>query len=173
MSKPLALAACALSTVLAAPAAARTSSISPGQFAQRADRVCAADYKQQAALGPGLINADDVKPSHLSRATRYLDRIVAITQAEVAGLTAIAPTSVGMAQRHAVIATLQGALSAERSAVAAGAKGNLAGFRTGFDRLILHGFPKGPAYLAVIRAQKAAARIFPYKVCGRGTALYP
>jgi hypothetical protein len=171
-------AACIVISMLATGAAQAAHAVSQktitnAQFARQADRVCAQDYKRQTALGPGLINADIVTRAHLSKAAAYLDKIVSITNTEVSGMTALGTTETGMHQRHRLIAALRAALADERAAAAAAHKGDLAGFKTAFDRLILHGRPTGPDYRKLIVANKAAARLFPFKVCGKGSAIYP
>jgi hypothetical protein len=70
------------------------------QFARQADQICARDYKRQAALGRGLINADKVTRAYLPKAATYLDRIVAITNTEVSGMAALGTTKTGMPQRR-------------------------------------------------------------------------
>jgi hypothetical protein len=171
-------AACTVISMLATAAAQAAHAVSQKtitdtQFARQADRVCAQDYKQQKALGPGLINADIVTRAHLSKAGAYLDKIVSITNTEVSGLAALGTTKRGMRQRHLFIAALHTALADERAAAAAAHKRDLAGFRAAFDRLILHGHPTRPDYRKLIVADKAAARIFPFKTCGKSTAIYP
>jgi hypothetical protein len=171
-------AACIVISMLATGAAQAAHAVSQKtitntQFARQADRACGQDYKRQTALGPGLINADLVTRAHLSKAAAYLDKIVSITNTEVSRLAALGTTKTGMRQRHLFIAALRTALADERAAAAAGHKGNLAGFRAAFDRLILHGHPTGPDYRKLVVADKAAAKIFPFKICGKGSAIYP
>jgi hypothetical protein len=164
------VATCMVSAIAAA--AAHATTITSKQFARQADTVCSRDYKAQAALGPGLVNADDVTRAHLPRAAAYLDKIVAITNTEISHLAALPATTVGMTQRHALTAALRRALADERDA-AASHKGDLAALRAALERLIVHGYPTGPDYRAAIRAFKATAPVFPFKTCGRGSAIYP
>jgi hypothetical protein len=156
-----------------AAGAAQATTITSAQFARHADQICARDYKAQAALGSGLLNADLVSRSHLARAGAYLTKIVAITSTEATGFAALPATSKGMPQRGALVAGLRTAIADERAAAAAARDGNLAGFTIAFDRLILHGYPTGTDYRALIRAEKAAASVFLFKVCGQGSAIYP
>ena len=164
-------AACIVSAIAAGTAKATT--ITGAQFARQADQICAGDYKAQAGLGAGLVNADDVSRAHLARAGNYLTKIVAITTTETRGFAALPATAQGMPQRRALVAGLRAAIADERAAAAAARKGNLAGFTAAFDRLILHGYPTGPDYRKLISAAKAEARIFPFKTCGKGSAVYP
>jgi hypothetical protein len=164
-------ATCIVSAV--ATGAAHASTITSAQFSQHADQICARDYKAQAGLGPGLLNADLVSRPHLARAGAYLTKIVAITTTEATGFAALPATSKGMSQRGALVAGMRTAIADERAAATAARKGNLAGFTAAFDRLILHGYPTGTDYRALIQAEKAAARVFPFKVCGKGSAIYP
>jgi hypothetical protein len=164
-------ATCIVSAIAAG--AAQATTITSAQFAQRADQICARDYSAQAALGPGLLNADLVSRPHLARAGAYLTKIVTITTTEATGFAAFPATSKGMPQRRAFVTGLRTAIADERAAATAARNGNLAGFTTAFNRLILHGNPTGPDYRALIRAEKAAARVFPFKVCGKRSAIYP
>jgi hypothetical protein len=164
-------ATCIVSAIAAG--AAQASTITSAQFTRQADQICARDYKAQAALGPGLLNADLVSRAHLARAGVYLTKIVAITTTEATSFAALPATSKGMPQRRALVAGLHTALADERAAAAAARKADLAGFTTAFDRLILHGYPTGPDYRTLIRTEKATARLFPFKTCGKGSAIYP
>lgn len=164
-------ATCIVSAV--ATGTAHASTITSAQFSQHADQICARDYKAQAGLGPGLLNADLVSRPRLARAGAYLTKIVAITTTEATGFAALPATSKGMSQRSALVAGMRTAIADERAAATAARNGNLAGFTAAFDRLILHGYPTGTDYRALIRAEKAAARVFPFKVCGKGSAIYP
>jgi hypothetical protein len=164
-------ATCIVSAIAAGTAQATT--ITSAQFARQADQICARDHRAQAALGSGLLNADLVSRPHLARAGAYLTKIVAITTTEATGFAALPATSKGMTQRRAIVAGLRTAIADERAAATAARHGNLAGFTAAFDRLILHGYPTGTDYRALIRAEKAAARVFPFKVCGKGSAIYP
>lgn len=171
-------AACIVISMLATGAAQAThaaaqKSIANTQFARQADRICAQDHKRQTALGPGLINADLVTRAHLPKTAAYLDKIVSLTNTEVRRLAALGTTKTGIRQRHLLIAALRTALADEHAAAAAAHKGDQAGFRAAFDRLILHGHPTGPDYRKLIVADNAAAKIFPFKVCGKGSAIYP
>ena len=173
-SKKLAAVAaiCIVSTVAAG--AAHATTITSAQFTRQADQICARDYKAQAALGPGLLNADLVsRGAHLTRAGAYLTKIVAIATTEATSFAALPTTTTGMSQRRALVAGLRTALADERAAAAAARKGDLAGFTAAFDRLILHGYPTGADYRTLIRAEKAAARLFPFKSCGKRSAIYP
>jgi hypothetical protein len=157
-----------------ASGAAQAATITSAQFTRQADQICARDYKAQAALGPGLLNADLVsRGAHLTRAGAYLTKIVAITTTEATSFAALPTTTTGMPQRRALVAGLRTALADERAAAAAARKGDLASFTTAFDRLILHGYPTGPDYRTLIRTEKATARLFPFKTCGKGSAIYP
>jgi hypothetical protein len=127
----------------------------------------------QAALGPGLLNADDVNRAHLQRAGDYLTKIIAITTTEATRFAALLATTRGMPQRRTLVAGLRTALTDERAAAGAARKGNLAAFTAAFDRLILHGHPTGRDYRTLIRTEKAAAGVFPFKVCGKEPAIYP
>jgi hypothetical protein len=170
--KLTAVAATCIASAIAAGAAQATT-ITSTQFTRQADQICARDYKAQAALGPGLLNADLVSRPHLARAGAYLTKIVTITTTEATGFAALPATSTGMPQRRALVAGLHTALADERAAAAAARKGDLAGFTAAFDRLILHGYPTGPDYRTLIRTEKATARLFPFKTCGKGSAIYP
>jgi hypothetical protein len=162
---------CIVSAIAAG--AAQATTITSAQFARQADQTCARDYKAQAALGPGLLNADLVSRSHLARAGAYLAKIVAITTTEATSFAALPTTTTGMPQRRALVAGLHTAIADERAAVTAARNGDLAGFTTAFDRLIPHGHPTGPDYRTLIRTEKATARVFPFKTCGKGSAIYP
>ena len=170
--KLTAVAAICIVSAIAAGAAQATT-ITSAQFTRQADQICARDYKAQAALGPGLLNADLVSRAHLARAGAYLNKIVTITTTEATGFAALPATSKGMPQRGALVAGLRTAIADERAAAAAARDGNLAGFTIAFDRLIRHGYPTGADYRALIRAEKAAARLFPFKTCGKGSVIYP
>jgi hypothetical protein len=166
----------AMTLAVAATASARpntTSTISPVQFAKRADTVCGRDARQQARLGDPLLNAEIVPQDHLWRAAEYLDKIVAITRTEIAGLRAIAPTHVGMHQRRAFVAAIVRILADERRAAAAAHRGDLTGFRAAFDRFIVRGRPTGPDYRVAEHAYVAASKLFPFKVCGHTSSVYP
>lgn len=168
------LAALAATSATARPTLDATgTTISGAQFAKRADRICARDARQQAALGPGVVNADLVTSDHLPKAAAYLDKIVAITNTEVRRLAALPRTKTGMRQRNAVVAAIREIRTDEREASAAAHNGDLAGFQAAFNKFILHGRPTGPDYRKAIRASKAAAKIFPFKVCGKTSAVYP
>ena len=54
-----------------------------------------------------------------------------------------------------------------RAAATAAGQGNLAGFRTAFDRVAPHGYPTGPDMVALIHASRG----FPFKACGKGSGL--
>lgn len=164
-------ATCIVSAIAAG--AAQATTITSAQFTRQADQICARDYKAQGALGPGLLNADLVSRAHLTRAGNYLNKIVAITTTEVTHLATLPATAEGMPQRRALVAGLRTALADEHAAAAAAHKGNLAGFTTAFDRLIPHGYPTGPDYRTLIRTEKATARLFQFKTCGKGSAIYP
>ena len=173
-----AAAACIVISMVATGAAQAShatalKTITNTQFARQADQICARDYKRQAALGRGLINADKVTRAYLPKAAAYLDRIVAITNTEVNGMAALGTTKTGMPQRRAITAAVHTALVDERAAAAAAHKGDLTRFTAAFDRLILHGYPTGPDYRTLIAAGRAGARIFPFTVCGKGPAIYP
>jgi hypothetical protein len=165
-------ATCIVSAIAAS--AAQATTITSAQFTRQADQICARDYKTQAALGAGLLNADLVsRGARLTRAGAYLTKIVAITTTEATSFAALPTTTTGMPQRRALVAGLRTALVDEHAAAAAARKGDLAGFTTAFDRLILHGYPTGPDYRTLIRTEKATARLFPFKTCGKGSAIYP
>ena len=149
------------------------TAITAVQFANRADQICRRDSKQQAPLGAGLLNADIVTRTHLPNAAAYLDKIIAITNTETRRLAGLAPTDSGMLQRHALLAALRKILADERAASTAAHNGDLAGFRAAFNKFILHGYPTGPDYRNTTRATKAAAKIFPFKVCGKTPSIYP
>jgi hypothetical protein len=172
LKKLSAIAAICIVSAIAA-GAARATTITSTQFAQQADHICARDYKAQAALGPGLLNADDVNRAHLQRAGDYLTKIIAITTTEATRFAALPATTRGMPQRHALVAGLRTALTDEHAAAGAARKGDLAAFTAAFDRLILHGYPTGRDYRTLIRTEKAAAGVFPFKVCGKEPAIYP
>jgi hypothetical protein len=147
--------------------------ISRVQFAKRADAICGRDARQQARLGSPLVNADMVTEDHLPRAAAYLDKIIGITRTEIDRLRSLPPTSAGMHQRRMFVAAIARILVDERRAAAAAHRGDLAGFRAAFDRFIVHGRPTGRDYVAAGRAFRAAAKLFPFKVCGRTSAIYP
>src|SRR4051812_39032571 len=87
MRMRLALLAATLSLGLIAAAASATAAgektITGAQFTKLADRICARDAKAQAALGPGLVNAELVSRAHLPTAAAYLAKIVAISATEL------------------------------------------------------------------------------------------
>jgi hypothetical protein len=177
-SLPLAaaLAALVLTPLTAWGASSRAdtgATITAAQYAQRADRIFARNGHQQAAPGPGLINADLVTKAHLARAGAYLDKIVAITNTEARSLAALPRTENGMPQRRAFLAALRTVLTDERAAADAAHNGNLAGFRTAFDRFILHGRPTGPDYRTLLHALRATTRSFPLDHSGKSQAIYP
>jgi hypothetical protein len=176
----LALVAAAVSTLAAGATTARASgkairgaTITASQFAHQADLICASAYKQQAALGSPLVNADDVTRTHLARAAAYLDRIAEISTTEAAGIARLAATPIGMTARAAVLAAFRTILADERNAAGAAHRGDLAAFRAAFARFIVHGEPTGPDYRAFIAAATRFEQAFPFKVCGKGTNVYP
>lgn len=152
---------------------AQATTITSAQFTRQADQICARDYKAQAALGSGLLNADLVNQAHLTRAGAYLTKIVALTTTEATRFATLPTTTTGMPQRRALVAALRVATTDESAAAAAARKGDLAGFTAAFNRLILHGYPTGRDYRTLTQTEKAAARLFPFKTCGKGSAIYP
>ena len=152
---------------------AQTGTITAAQYAQRADHIFVRDARQQSALGEGLLNADIVTSAHLAKAAAYLDKIVAITTTEARSLAALPRTKNGMRQRKAFVATLRKVLADERVAAKAAHNGNLAGFRSAFNRFILHGHPTGPDYRTVVRSLNALAQVFALDLSSKRSTIYP
>jgi|GraSoiStandDraft_17_1057272.scaffolds.fasta_scaffold563251_1 hypothetical protein len=156
-----------------ASSTAAETTITKAQLAAQADRICARDARQQAALGPSLVNADKVTRARLPWAAVYLDKIVAITESELKGLAALARTSTGMPARKATQNALRTIVADERTAAGAAHRGDLAGFRAAFNRFSVHGYPTGPDYRTFIAAATTLKKIFPFKVCGKTSVIYP
>jgi hypothetical protein len=168
-----ATAASVASAMSAGAATKPTSTISSVQFAKRADSICGRDARQQARLGSPLLNADIVTEDHLPRAAAFLDKIIVITRTEIGRLHALPPTHTGMHERRLFVAAIAKILADERHAAAAADRGDLEGFRSTFDRFLVRGRPTGPDYVAAIRAFRATAELFPFKVCGHTGSVYP
>jgi hypothetical protein len=176
----LALVVCSAAGLIATASSTAASSttadgktITAAQFARQADLICAADYRQQAALGPALVNADKVTPVHLPTAAAYLGKIIAITKNQIAATARLRPTAVGMPARAAVSTAGRTILADEQAAARAARKGDLAGFKAAFNRFIVHGYPTGPDYRRFIAAATTLQQTFPFKVCGKGSNIYP
>ncbi len=168
----------ALASVGSSPAArsittAGSRTITATRFAQQADVICATSYKQQAALGSPLVNADKVTIVDLPKAANYLDKIAAITKTELTGISGLAPTAEGMPARAATVAAEDTILNDEQRAASAAHKGDLARFKAAFNRFILHGYPTGPDYRKFVASATTLERTFPFKVCGKGSNIYP
>jgi hypothetical protein len=157
---------------VAASAAVGEKTITPAQFAKLADQICARDAQAQAALGPGLDNAELVSRARLPKAAAYLAKIVAITATELKQLAVLPNTAAGLPERYTLLAAGYTILADEGGAFTAAREGNLAGFRTAFDRITVHGHP-GTDSVTFQRAFKAAAKIFPFHTCGTSSSVYP
>lgn len=168
----VALAACSStgSTPPKAPASSPASAVaSAAQFAMAADRICAVQNQREAALGPGLINADIVPRARLPKAAAYLRKIVAIKTAGLSGLRRLATSGPagGRAAREAFVRDYEKLTADYRAAELAAGQGNLTAFRASFDRVAPHGYPTGPDMVALIHASRA----FPFKDCGKNAGL--
>jgi len=168
----LGVAACGTASSTTPPKAtpsARTSAAAAAQFAAAADRICAAQNQREAALGPGLVNADIVTPAHLPRAAAYLDKIISIKISGLPELRHLAATgpAAGQAARQAFVQDFQKVTGDYQAAARAAQQGNLTAFRASFDKVAPHGYPTGPDLVALEHAMHA----FPFKACGKNPGL--
>ena len=150
-----------------ATASARASASAAAQFAAAADQICAAANQREAALGPGLINADVVSVAHLPKAAAYLGKVVAIKSGGLTALHRLAATGSDQAARQAFVRDYQNVIADYRDAGRAASRGDMAAFRADFGRVAPHGYPTGPD----ARALDRAAAPFPFRACGKGSGI--
>lgn len=139
------------------------------QFAAAADRICAIQNQREAALGPGLVNADIVTTAHLPKAAAYLEKIISIKTyglPQLRQLAAAGPPADRPA-RQAFVLDFQKVTADYQAAASAAHQGNLTAFRADFGKVAPHGQPTGPDLMALIHA----ARAFPFKSCGKNPGL--
>lgn len=153
--------ATASASAAATPAAVR--------FAAAADRICAVQNQRVTALGNGLINADVVSMAHLPKAAHYLEKVVAIRRAGLAGLRRLAAAgpAADQAEQQAFVQAYQKVITDYQDAAQAALQGNMTAFRADFGRVAPHGYPTGPD----ARALDHAAAPFPFKACGMSGGL--
>lgn len=151
------------------PAVAGSSTPSAAGFVATADQICADQDHRERRLGPGLVNADIVPTSHLAKAADFLDRIVAIKTEGLNTLQRLAAdsTAADRAARQTFVRSFQQIVTDYRDAAAAAHNGDMAHFRSAFDRVAPGGHPDGPDATAF---NKAAAA-FSFSACGKGSRL--